>query len=141
MRIGDGLIVTGPGEVFNEVGLAVKERAPGSPTMYCGYTNGAISYFPTAEAYDEGGYEPAFSNRTYGLPAQVDPRCASLLVEHGVRLSERLFPEHEPYSGNDWTDGQSAAGISAGAACPSHRGRRRASGDGGSPRIAQPRDG
>ena len=90
VRIGDGLIVTGPGEVFTEIGMAVKERAPGSPTMYCGYTNGAVSYFPTAEAYEEGGYEPAVSNRTYGLPAQVDPVCASLLVERGVRLAERL---------------------------------------------------
>ena len=103
VRIGDGLIVTAPGEVFTEIGMAVKERAPGSPTMYCGYTNGAVSYFPTAEAYEEGGYEPAFSNRTYGLPAQVDPACASLLVERGVRLAERLFPDREPYSGEEWT--------------------------------------
>ena len=28
IRIGDGVIVSGPGEVFTEIGLAVKERSP-----------------------------------------------------------------------------------------------------------------
>jgi neutral ceramidase len=103
IRIGDGAIVTGPGEVFTEIGMAVKERSPGRPTLYCGYTNGAVSYFSTAAAYDEGGYEPAFSNRTYGLPAQVDPACERLLIERGVRIAETLFPDCEPYSGDSWT--------------------------------------
>ena len=93
MRIGDGVIVSGPGEVFTEIGMAVKERSPGTPTLYCGYTNGAVSYFSTAEAFEEGGYEPAFSNRTYGLPAPVAPDCERLLVERGVRLAESLFPD------------------------------------------------
>ena len=83
--------------------MAVKERSPGTPTLYCGYTNGAVSYFSTAEAFEEGGYEPAFSNRTYGLPAPVAPDCERLLIEHGVRLAERLFPERERSSGNAWT--------------------------------------
>ena len=103
VRIGDGVIVSGPGEVFTEIGMAVKERSPGTPTLYCGYTNGAVSYFSTAEAFEEGGYEPAFSNRTYGLPAPVAPDCERLLVERGVRLAESLFPERERYSGNAWT--------------------------------------
>jgi hypothetical protein len=32
VRIGDGVIVTGPGETFTEIGIAVKERAPGRPS-------------------------------------------------------------------------------------------------------------
>ena len=40
VRIGDGVIVSGPGEVFSEIGMAVKERSPGRPTMYAGFTNG-----------------------------------------------------------------------------------------------------
>jgi hypothetical protein len=102
VRIGDGVIVTGPGEVFTEIGLAVRERSPGQPTLYSGYTNGAVSYFATSEAFDEGGYEPAFSNRTYGLPAPLAPGCDRLLVEHGVRLAESLFPACVPFSGSDW---------------------------------------
>ena len=103
VRIGDGVIVSGPGEVFTEIGLAVRERSPGQPTLYSGYTNGAVSYFATSEAFGEGGYEPAFSNRTYGLPAPLAPGCDRLLVEHGVRLAESLFPECVPFSGSDWS--------------------------------------
>ena len=31
VRVGDGVIVSGPGEVFSEIGMAVKERSPGTP--------------------------------------------------------------------------------------------------------------
>jgi hypothetical protein len=103
IRIGDGVIVTGPGEVFTEIGMAVKERSPGLPTLYAGYTNGALGYFPTAAAYPEGGYEPAYSNRSYGLPAPASPACERLLVEGGVRLAETLFPEKAPFEGDDWS--------------------------------------
>ena len=68
VRIGEGVIVTAPGELFTEIGWAIKERSPAVPTMALGYTNGAIGYFPTVEAYAEGGYEPAYSNRSYGAP-------------------------------------------------------------------------
>jgi len=97
VRIGDGVIVTGPGETFTEIGLAVKERAPGRPTLYCGYTNGAVAYFSTAAEYPYGGYEPDYSSRTYGLPAQVGPESERLLVETGVRLAESLFPDAEAW--------------------------------------------
>jgi hypothetical protein len=101
VRVGEGAIVTAPGEAFTEIGLAVKERAPGRPTLFAGYTNGAVGYFPSAAAYEEGGYEPAYANRSYGQPAPVVPECERLLVETGVRLAESLFPERPPWSG-DW---------------------------------------
>lgn len=107
LRIGEGVIVTAPGEVFTEIGIAVKERSPGRPTLYAGYVNGAVGYFPTTEAYAEGGYEPAYSNRSYGALAPVSPACERLLVERGVRLAESLFPEREPYDGRS---GWKAAG-------------------------------
>jgi neutral ceramidase len=103
VRIGDGVIVTGPGEVFTEIGMAVKERSPGRPTLYAGYTNGAVGYFPTASAYTEGGYEPVIANRSYGTPAPMAPACERLLVETGVRLAESLFPDAVPFSGEAWT--------------------------------------
>jgi neutral ceramidase len=102
VRVGDGVIITAPGEAFTEIGMAVKERSPGRPTLFAGYTNGAVGYFPTADAYPEGGYEPAYSNRSYGQPAPVSPACERLLVEQGVRLAETLFPERPRYDGADW---------------------------------------
>jgi hypothetical protein len=103
VRIGDGAIITAPGEAFTEIGMAVKERSPARPTLYAGYTNGAVGYFPTASSYPEGGYEPAYSNRSYGRPAPVAPECERLLVEGGVRLAETLFPERKPFAGDEWS--------------------------------------
>ena len=99
VRVGDGVIVSAPGETFAEIGIAVKERSPAKVTLCAGYTNGALGYFPTEEAYAEGGYEPAYSNRSYGMPATVAPTCERLLVERSVRLAESLFPEAPRYDG------------------------------------------
>jgi hypothetical protein len=96
IRIGDTAIVNGPGEVFTEIGLAVKERSPADVTFYAGYSNGCISYMPTAAEYPLGGYEPTYGHKTYGLPAQVAPETERLLVETGVRLAASLFPDRVP---------------------------------------------
>jgi neutral ceramidase len=102
VRIGDGAIVTGPGEIFTEIGLAVKERSAADVTLYAGYTNGCISYFPTAQEYPLGGYEPSYGNKTYGLPAQVTPECEQILIETGVDLVNSLFPEREAPAVPGW---------------------------------------
>jgi hypothetical protein len=102
VRIGDGAIVTGPGEIFTEIGLAVKERSPADVTLYAGYTNGSVSYFPTAAEYPLGGYEPLYGNKSYGLPAQVTPEAERLLIQTGVRLVRSLFPEREAPQVDGW---------------------------------------
>jgi hypothetical protein len=104
IRIGDGVIVSGPGEVFSEIGMAVKERSPGRPTLYAGFTNGLIAYFPTAVEYAYGGYEADYSCRGHGNPSPVAPECEQILVETGVRAAEELFPEAEPWDAvRGWT--------------------------------------
>jgi len=104
VRVGDGVIVTGPGEVFSEIGMAVKERSPGRPTLYAGYTNELVAYFATAAEYVHGGYEADYSRRGHGNPAHVAPECEQLLVENGVRAAEELFPEAEPWdAARGWT--------------------------------------
>jgi hypothetical protein len=104
VRIGDGVIVTGPGETFTEYGIAVKERSPGAPTLYAGYTNEIIGYLPTAKEYQYGGYEAGYGYKSVGLPSLFDPIVEQICVETGVRLAEGLFPEAEPWdSANGWT--------------------------------------
>jgi neutral ceramidase len=98
IRIGDGVIVSGPGEVFTEIGMAVKERSPGRPTMYAGFTNGLIAYFFTAAEYAHGGYEADLSRRGHGNPSHVAPECERLLVETAVRAAEELFPDALPWA-------------------------------------------
>ena len=102
IRIGDAAIVTGPGEVFTEIGLAVKERSPADVTFYAGYSNGCISYLPTAAEYPLGGYEPSYGHKTYGLPAQVSPETERILIETGVRLVTSLFPERPAPALDGW---------------------------------------
>ena len=104
VRIGDGVIVTGPGETFTEYGIAVKGRSPGSPTLYAGYTNGLLGYLPTANEYQHHGYEAGYGYKGAGLPSLFDPSVERILVETGVRLAERLFPDAEPWVESDgWT--------------------------------------
>jgi hypothetical protein len=104
VRIGDGVIVTGPGETFTEYGIAVKERSPGAPTLYAGYTNEIIGYLPTANEYQHGGYEAGYGYKSVGLPSLFDPSVEQICVETGVRLAEQLFPEAAPWDASDgWT--------------------------------------
>jgi hypothetical protein len=101
LRIGDGAIVTGPGEIFSEIGLAVRERSPAAVTLYAGYTNGLISYFPAASAYPDGGYEPAYGNRSFALPAQVTPECDRLLVRAGLDALTSCFAADPAIAADD----------------------------------------
>ena len=96
LRVGDGVIGTCPGEAFTEYGIAFKERSPGRPSFFAGYTNGIVGYLPTADEYPHGGYEAGFGIKTFGLPSLPEPSTERLLVETAVRLVERLFPGVEP---------------------------------------------
>ncbi len=104
VRIGDGAIVTGPGETFTEYGIAIKQRSPGAPTLYAGYTNEIIGYLPTAAEYEFGGYEAGTGYKSAGLPSLFDPSVEQICVETGVRLVERLFPDARRWDGaRGWT--------------------------------------
>ena len=97
VRIGDGAIVTGPGETFTEYGIAIKQRSPAAPTLYAGYTNEILGYLPTAAEYAFGGYEAGMGYKSAGLPSLFDPSVERICVETGVRLVEGLFPEATPW--------------------------------------------
>ncbi|MFN8224133.1 MAG: hypothetical protein U0R50_12905 [Gaiellales bacterium] len=97
VRIGDGAIVTGPGETFTEYGMAVKERSPATPTLYAGYTNGLLGYLPTANEYQHKGYEAGYGYKSAGLPSLFDPSVERILVEAAVRATEELFPGCKPW--------------------------------------------
>jgi hypothetical protein len=46
-----------PGEIFVELGLAIKEGSPFKETIIAELANGSIGYIPTKKAYDQGNYE------------------------------------------------------------------------------------
>lgn len=57
LRVGDVLIGTMPCEVFCEIGLEFKQRAPSSKAFLISLTHGAYGYLPTPRHHDLGGYE------------------------------------------------------------------------------------
>jgi neutral ceramidase len=86
IAIGDELAwVSLPGEIFVELGLAIKKRSPFRQTMIAELANGSIGYIPDRRAYAEGNYEP------------VSARCAAgsgeMLVETATRLLKELHSD------------------------------------------------
>ena len=71
-----------PGEIFVELGLAIKNASPFRYTMIAELANGSLGYIPNKEAYPQGNYEV------------VSARCAAgsgeLLVDAALRLLNEL---------------------------------------------------
>ena len=79
LAVGDTALVMLPGEIFAEIGLEIKERSPFGRTFVIGYANDyGVSYVPTAQAYEEGGYEPDW--------AKVAPGADRVVVEEAVAM-------------------------------------------------------
>jgi len=57
IRLGEVVLVGVPGEMFAELGLAIRRRSPFRHTYVIGLANDEIGYIPDARAYDHGGYQ------------------------------------------------------------------------------------
>jgi neutral ceramidase len=77
-----------PGEIFVELGLAIKQDTPFPHTIIAELANGSIGYIPTRRAYTQGNYEV------------VSARCAEgsgeLLVDAAIRLLKELHTAKIP---------------------------------------------
>lgn len=82
LRIGELAVVSAPGELFVELGLAIKERSPFAQTMVIELANDSIGYIPTQRAFEEGAYEPESSPYVPGF--------GEAIVEAAVGLLEKL---------------------------------------------------
>ena len=84
VRIGDGVIVTGPGETFTEYGIAVKERSPGHADALRRLHERARSATcrrPTSTS--SAATRPGYGYKSVGLPSLFDPSVEEILVETG----------------------------------------------------------
>jgi hypothetical protein len=78
-----GLALLGiPGEPFCEIGKHIRDNSPYPVTFVCCQTNGCEGYYPTAEAYDQGGYEPRNTRFPKGI--------GEILMEAGDELLKRI---------------------------------------------------
>jgi hypothetical protein len=74
-----------PGEIFVELGLAIKQDSPFEHTIVAELANGIIGYIPSRRAYAQGNYEV------------VSARCAEgsgeMLVDAAVEMLKELHLE------------------------------------------------
>ena len=86
-KISEDLAIVGlPGEVFVELGLAIKAGSPFKTTIVIELTNSHIAYVPTRQAFAEGSYET--------INSRVAPGGGEMMVESAVRLLKDLH-SHE----------------------------------------------
>jgi hypothetical protein len=82
IRLGPELvIVTLPGEVFVELGLAIKTRSPFQTTLVVELANDVPNYIPTLKAFGEGSYEVVNSRLAAGSGEQLVAAALRLLRE------------------------------------------------------------
>lgn len=80
----DAAWVALPGEVFVELGLAIKKRSPFPHTFIVELANENIGYIPDRRSYAEGNYEPESA------------RCAAGSGERLVQAAVKLLAELKP---------------------------------------------
>jgi neutral ceramidase len=79
-----------PGELFVELGLAIKQRSPFATTLVFELSNDYPGYIPTRRGFAEGSYEPTNS--------KLAPGGGELLVSVAVDLLQQLKGEERPVS-------------------------------------------
>jgi neutral ceramidase len=85
VAIGDTAFLSFPGELYTEIGLALKVHSPFRRTYVAGLANGYIGYIPTDKAIGEGGYaedmrwvhagEEIVQEQSLALLRQVHSKC------------------------------------------------------------------
>jgi hypothetical protein len=84
VRLGpDTALVTLPGEVFVELGLAIKAASPFKTTLVIELANDSPAYIPTKKAFAEGSYEIVNS--------RIQPGGGEQLVETAIGLLDELY--------------------------------------------------
>ncbi len=83
IRLGGDVAVVGlPGEIFVDIGLAIKERSPFATTLVIELCQDAPGYIPTKKAFAEGSYETVNS--------RIAPGGGEMIVEKAVELLKAL---------------------------------------------------
>lgn len=88
-RLSDDVALVGlPGEIFVDLGLAIKKASPFRTTLIVELCNDAPGYVPTVKAFKEGSYETVNS--------RVQSGGGEKLVEAATRLLKELGDSRHP---------------------------------------------
>ncbi len=82
IAIGDAAFLSFPGELFNEIGRAIKKQSPFTRTYIIGLANDYTGYFPTKKAIGEGGY--AVSTR------EADASSEEIIMKNSAEILSSL---------------------------------------------------
>ena len=82
LAVGDCAFLSFPGELYTEIGQAIKAASPFKHTYILGLANGHIGYVPTRKAIHEGGY----AEDTRG----VDETAEEIIVQKSLDLLRQV---------------------------------------------------
>lgn len=82
LSIGDVAFLGMPGEIFTAIGRNIKKNSPFTHTFIVELANGSFGYFPTKDAFLEGGYE----TKNTPFTGEVE----KLLVDASLELLKEL---------------------------------------------------
>ncbi len=86
IRIGDAVIFSSSGELFNEIGKEMKQNSPFSINLVAELANGGPScYVPTKRAFTPTVYESQTGT------AHLIPEAAEMIAECAVKLANKLL--------------------------------------------------
>lgn len=80
IRFGAVVFASAPGELFVELGLAIKAAFAPCHVFLCGFGNDDVGYIPPRRAYPQGGYEIDEAYKYYGYPTALAPEAGEMLV-------------------------------------------------------------
>lgn len=84
VRIGTLGILTVGGELFTDIGLAMKRECPFAHAFVAELVNGGIGYIGTRLSYRQGGYETLFGNRVCDEAEDYVLAAARRLIRRGT---------------------------------------------------------
>lgn len=79
--IGEVGFATIPGELFDTVGVAIREKSPCKMTFVMGYCNGSVGYLSSEYAYEYGTYEVDIRKFVKGTSEDLGERHVEILKE------------------------------------------------------------
>ena len=85
ISVGELVFLGVPGELFVEIGLAIKKESPFNYTAVVSLANGGSGYIPTEKAFSEGGYEVRLARSS-----KLDKLAEKEIVREGKNLIESL---------------------------------------------------
>lgn len=81
MRVGEVGVAALPGEIFVEIGMAIKQGSPFARTLVGELANGTVGYVPSDAAFAQGSYEIYTSTIPEGTGGEMAAAAAKLLEE------------------------------------------------------------